>query len=104
MAISNAVKAKVNKMNRAAKDAQLGDRIAGISGSAAVTTAQMSASAVIVYSALATGGGFMYQVTRSGSPLSELGFYGLRSGGSLTVKPINSGSFTVGDVVTYLLV
>ena len=104
MAISNTVKAKVNKMNRAAKDAQLGERIAGISGSLAVTTAQMSASAIIIYSDQASGGGFMFQVTRSGSGLNQLDFFGLRSGGSLTVNPINSGSFAVGDVVTYLLI
>lgn len=104
MAISNALKAKVNKMNRAAKDVKLGDRIAGVSGSVAVTAAQMSASAVILYSDQALGGGFMYQVTRSGSSLSELGFYGLRSGGSLTVRVVNSGSFAVGDVITYILI
>ena len=102
--ISETAKAKVTKMNRAAKDIKLGERIAGVSGSVSVTTAQMSASAVTVYSDQAGGGGFLFQVARGGSSLAQAGFYGLRSGGSLTVKPMASGSFAADDVVTYLLI
>jgi hypothetical protein len=104
MAISNTIKAKVTKMNRAAQLAKLGERIAGVSGSTAVTTAQMSASAVVAYNDQATGGGFLFQVARSGSSLAQSGFFGVRSGGSLTIQPMASGSFAVGDVVTYLLI
>jgi hypothetical protein len=55
---------------------------------------------VVFYDALATEAGGLYQVYRSGSPLAIVnGFKYTRSGGSLTVRPYASGSFTVGDVV-----
>jgi len=74
------------------------------SGSTVVTTQQMSASAVTLYNPNATGGGFEYNVYRSGSPLAKFGSYKYtRSGGSLTIGVYDSGSFTVGDVVQGLL-
>lgn len=106
--ITNAVKNKLNKMNRAAQDAVLGTRVQsmGYGGSHVVTTAQMSASAVILYNALATDGVFMYQLTRSGSNTATINganIKHLRSGGSLTLYPTNSGSLAVGDIVNYFI-
>lgn len=105
MAISNTIKNKLNKMNKAAQSAVLGTRIQnmGYGGSTVVTTAQMSASTVIIYNALANDGVFLYQVTRSGSNLNQLGFKHLRSGGSLTIYPVNSGSFNAGDIIHYFI-
>lgn len=105
MAISNTTKNKMNKADRASQDALLGTRVQMMvyGGSVAVTTAQMSASAVTIYNSLATDGVFLYQVTRAGSPLNQLGFKHLRSGGSLTIIPFNSGSFNANDIVNYIL-
>lgn len=104
MAISNTIKNKLNKMNRAAQDALLGTIIQNGqngTGSTVVTTAQMSASAVVIYDVGATLGMYVYQVTRSGSNLNSIGFKAARTGGSLTVMPVNTGSFVVGDVINY---
>jgi hypothetical protein len=108
MPISNVIKNKLNKMNRAAQDATLGTRVQsmGYAGSTVITTAQMSASAVIVYNALATDGVFMYQVTRSGSNTAAItgaNVKHLRSGGSLTIIPTNSGSLNAGDILNYFI-
>lgn len=108
MAISNATKTKINRMNRVAKDADLGSRlqVAGIvAGSAVVSLAQQSASAVIVYDAFATQQGQIFNITTTdGSPLALTDYKFARSGGSLTIMPVNSGSFTVGDKITYILI
>ncbi len=105
-AISNAQKNRLNKMNRAAQDVSLGTVLQNlqglVSGSTAVTTAQMSASAVVLYNPQATLGFYMFQVTRGGSTLGTV-FQALRSGGSLTIVPPVSGSFLVGDKVNYLM-
>ena len=104
--ITSTQKSHLNKMNRASKDVLLGDRIntMGYAGSAVVTLSQMSASAVTVYNALATGGVAIYSVARSGSPLyAPRDFKHTRSGGSLTISPFNSGSLNVGDVISYLI-
>lgn len=105
-AISSTTKAKLNKMNRAAQDASLGTVLQNlqgvVSGSLAVTTAQMSASAVVAYSPQATLGGYLFQVTRGGSSLATI-YQALRSGGSLTLVPPVSGSFLVGDKINYLI-
>ena len=111
MAISNAIATKLNRMNRAAKDASLGTAVqtlqsqvgSVISGSVAVSTAQQSASAVVFYNALATQGGFLFGVTTGGSPLALVNYKTARSGGSLTIIPYNSGSFTVGDAVNSII-
>ena len=108
MPISNTIKNKLNKANRANADAVLGTRVQsmGYGGSLAITTAQMSASAVVIYNALATDGVFLYQLSRSGSNTATLNGANvkhLRSGGSLTLIPTNSGSFAVGDIVNYFI-
>lgn len=108
MAISNTTKTKLNKMNRASADAQLGTVIQSlqsvVTGSLSVTTAQMSASAVVIYDALSTLGIQLVNISRSGSWLAmNNAFKYSRSGGSLTIMPVNSGSFNAGDVVNYLI-
>jgi len=105
-AVSNTTKNKLNRMNRAAQDASIGTVLQNLqgltSGSLAVTLAQMSASAVVIYNPQATLGFYMYNVSRSGCPISTT-FWEVRSGGSLTLVPPVSGSFLVGDVVNYLI-
>ena len=106
MAVSATVKAKLNKMNRAAQDAELGEYVSyGVFGGSLVpSAAQISASAVTVYNALATNGFYQYQIFRSGSPLYVAnGYIPTRSGGSLTISVRNSGSFTANDVVQWLI-
>jgi len=94
-------------MNRAAKDALLGTRLqlcGVISGSVGVSTAQQTGSAVTVYDALATQGGYLFSISTNGSPLDLVaGFRAARSGGSLTIVPHASGSYTVGDAVNYII-
>lgn len=108
MAISNTTKNKLNKADRASQDALLGTRIQmmGYAGSALITTAIMSASSLTIYNALATDGIFMYELSRSGSKLTTLNGQNVkhsRSGGSLILMPVNSGSWANGDVVNYLI-
>ena len=113
MAITAGDVTRLDKMNRAAQRATLGtDFLAAQTAitaletnrvyytSACVTQVQQSASAVVLYNVNATNGGFTYQVFRSSSPLTLVnGFKYARSGGSLTISPYASGSFTVGDLV-----
>lgn len=124
MAISNANKTKMNKMNRVAQNVSLGNIIQnlendvstagsdittlgtnGVSGSVVVIKAQMSASAVVVGFTGKTKGIFLYQVTDgvSGSNLSQLWFRHTRSGSNLTVIPHDSGSLAVGDKINYFI-
>lgn len=109
MAISNTIKDKLNKMNRAAKDALLGtfvQKVGLASGSTLVTTAQMSASSVTIYDPALAGGNnmFLWQLYRSGSLISVTqGYVVTRSGGSMTIVDRNSGSFITNDVIEYFI-
>ena len=119
MAISASIKAKLNKMNRAAKDALLGDVIhslqsgsitllglISVSGSHVVTVSEMSASRVpIIDTEMSVGK--IWQVVRSGSDVSaqvkELAW--VKASGCLVLAGIggdSSGSLITGDVVTYM--
>ena len=126
MAISDANKTKMNKMNRVAKDTLLGNVIqnlqndtstagsdiislessgSGISGSLSVSLAQESASAVEIYSPLFTKGTYLYNISASsGSNVDITGFINVRSGGSLTITPADTGgSFTQRQVINYII-
>ncbi len=117
MAISNTQRNNLNRSNRAAKEAKLGSWLQGavISASATIGTAEKSASAVVLYDALATQSGMIFRVyTSTGSPKDIVGgspvFKGVRSGGSLTISSYSnsatgggSGSFTVSDIVCALI-
>jgi hypothetical protein len=106
MAVSNANKNKLNKMNRAAQDAQLGEHIqnAVFAGAVVPSAAQITGSAITVYNALATNGMYMIDVYRSGSKLALNNAYkATRTGGSLVIAVVNSGSFTANDVVNYII-
>ena len=126
MAISDANKTKMNKMNRVAKDTLLGNVIqnlqndtstagsdiislessgSGISGSLSVSLAQESASAVEIYNPLFTKGTYLYNISASsGSNVDITGFINVRSGGSLTITPADTGgSFTQRQVINYII-
>jgi hypothetical protein len=109
--ISNANKAKLNKMNRAAKDATLGTVVqdlqsyVGVSGSILVTTAMMSASRVPIIDANCTKGK-MWQYVRSGSPLTtvkELVWTPASGCLILSATDLESGSILPNDQVYYMM-
>ncbi len=110
MAISNTTKAKLNKMNRAAADAQLGTIIQNLSagfvptaGSVVVGNTEISASKVTIVGASAIHG-YLVDVFRSGSFISASGIYTEVSGSKLYVIPKTTGSWTpvAGDYVNYI--
>ncbi len=70
--ISNANKAKLNKMNRAAQNVSLGNilQAAPISGSHTITDAEANASAVTIATGLTAVGFGLAQIFRSGSIVS----------------------------------
>ena len=70
--ISNTTKNKLDKMNRAAQDAELGTLIQAmpLSGSHTVTDAEANASAVTIATGLTAVGFGMAQIFRSGSVVS----------------------------------
>lgn len=82
---------KLNRMNRAAQDAELGNLLANypVSGSVAASAAQANASAIIIGTGLGTVQGFIVQGFRSGSPVP---FGVSNTSGSLTVQAVTSGS------------
>jgi len=104
--ITSAVAAKLNRSNRAAKDANLGTWIqnAPISGSHAVTSAQASASSIIILTNLTTISGQLLQVFRSGSQIaSASGIYLENSGSQITITPINGFKTLASDQVDYVV-
>jgi len=73
------------------------------SGSVSVSSAQASASAVVINSGLGSIKGYMVQIYRSGSSLTDK-FYTTNSSGSLSILPV-SGSYavTTSDLIEYIL-
>lgn len=100
--ISNKVKKELNRMNRAADDAQLGTVIQnlmgsiGFSGSTVVTTAMMSASRVAFLNTNTTTG-FDFMALRSGSVLTNYGV-SIWNAGSLVLNAF-SGSMLPNDQI-----
>jgi hypothetical protein len=108
MSISTSQKAKLNKMNRAAKDVSLGDLVqqmaqnSVVTGSAlVVTTPQMSASAVVIATGRTGVIGSIINWTRSGSHMGPVKV--VNSGSNLTVtSACATWAFTTGDTVSWI--
>jgi hypothetical protein len=110
--LSSKVKTQLNRMNRAAQNAQLGTMLQNMapmsSGSWTVTAAQMNASLVEVPTGLTTVAGFMVQGFRSGSPLAVKAISGSVAGAivvlnSTIVTTVTGGSVVAtGDVINYV--
>lgn len=110
MAISSANATKINKMNRAAQNVNLGTIVknlqtyVGGSGSFLVTTPMMSASRVPIIDANCTKG-IIWKYVRSGSPVSTIKelIWTPASGCMILCNyNLNSGSVLVGDEVHYI--
>jgi hypothetical protein len=120
LAISNAYKKLLNRMNKSACTVALGtalqtaqtniSAIQSASGVPAycgvtyVTTAQMSASRVTILNA-SYNNGAMWQYTRGGSPVTTIAGSFIKASGSLNLMnyDVNSGSMKPGDMIAYLL-
>jgi len=117
MAITNTQKAKLNKMNRAAKDATLGTAIQdlqnassgsaftlGASGSYAAVAADASNAKIAIATGLSAVKGFVVNVRRSGSALPFMAATAGSVAGTIAVikDPGYTGSaIATGDVVTW---
>jgi len=98
----------VNRMNRAAQNIELGTIIGNLSAagdftsaSHAVTTAEMSASRIVLTTGLDAVTAFFPTYLRSGSPLSLTWTSGSVAG-TITVHNSTSASPTTDDVLAYL--
>jgi hypothetical protein len=106
--ISTANKNRLNKMNRAAQNVSLGDRLQYLgtmaSGSLTVSAAEMNGSRVVVTPGIATIGGFIGQVDRSGSIVTHQMKFTAGSVAGTMIASSGSGYFgiTAGDVITYV--
>ena len=110
--MSTVYKTHLNNMNRAADDVKLGTMIANMgtisTGSLSITEAQANASRVEVPTGLASVGGFLANIRRSGSPLMLKVTAGSVTGALLVenttiVTTVTGGSkAAVDDVVHYL--
>jgi hypothetical protein len=106
--ISTANKNRLNHMNRAAQNVNLGTMIQNMgvvsTGSWTVTAAQASASRVDIATGLASVGGFMLAARRSGSPLHLAAYSGSVPGTLIAIKdPTVTGSaIATGDIVSFV--
>lgn len=107
--ISASQKKNLNRMNRASKDVLLGDIVsnlqanATVSGSHVVTTAEATASKVIIATGLSTVKGFVGQDLRSGSPIVNAKWVSGSVAGTVVVSNSTSGSpLANGDILTYI--
>jgi hypothetical protein len=110
--ISTANKNKLNHMNRAAQNVQLGTMIQNMgfvsTGSLSVTAAQSNASRVEVPTGLASVGGYVALARRSGSPLNLKITAGSVTGALLVenttiVTTVVGGSQVApGDIVSFV--
>ena len=123
--LSTANQRKLNHMNRASHDVDLGLLLytmesgsatadtnitalqlrAVTAGSTLVSSAQATASAIVINSGLGTIKGYMTQIFRSGSTLGQAYPYSVyNTAGSITILPV-SGSYVVlaNDVVEYIV-
>ena len=119
MAISNAQRAKINKMNRASQDVSLGTIVQNLqtgsatlngyirsTGSYTAVEADSNASKVVIATGLTGVVGYMVQVYTSGSQKSTIKV--INSGSNLTVTAGSAATSTVpaittGDVTNWMV-
>ena len=118
MAMTTGCATKINKMNRASRDAQLGTAVRnlqlaasgsatviGASGSYATVAADASNAKVAIATGLASVNGFVVQVRRSGSAMPFMAATAGSVAGTIAVikDPTYTGgsSIAAGDVVTW---
>ena len=108
--ISTSNTKKLNNMNRAADNVQLGTMIQNMgilsTGSLSVSAAQMNASLVVIPTGLASVGGMIVAGTRSGSGLTINAVAGSVAGTIVVQKATNvtGSALTTGDVITYVAI
>lgn len=101
--------AKLNKMNRAAKDASLGTAVSNLETASAakgvvtVSAAQASASAVAVTTGLTAVAGEIHNLYRSGSPIRPDYLKGALSGGNINFTSASAGYvMAAGDIINWI--
>lgn len=109
MALSISQKKKLNKMNRAAQEVQLGTMLSNLNasgsvivGTATVTDAQVNASRIVLTTGLTSVTTFFPTYTRSGSYLTPTWVSGSVAG-NLIITKSTSASPMIGDVAAYIV-
>jgi len=116
MAISNANATKINRMNRAADNVDLGTLVqslqtyvatlqtnATVSGSIAINSTHTNGSVVTINPGLGANKGYIVQLSRSGSMLTGSGVFVTNSSGSLSVSVTGAGwVMTIGDSINWI--
>lgn len=104
MNITNAQAARINKMNRAAKDVDLGTFLQKSTGSFVVTATESNGSRIVVATGLDAVTGVMGQLRRSGSPINLNVVSGSVAGTIVAMKDttVTGSAISVGDVFTYI--
>lgn len=108
--------AKLNKMNRASKDVTLGTRLAAdeasiatletgtvvVAASHVVSSAQASASAIVIQTTIPTLTGALVQASRSGSQLYAVNT--ILSGSNINILSASAGTWKMAanDVINYV--
>lgn len=110
MAISNTVKNKLNRSNRAAQEASLGTFVQnaqvalGASGSVAATSADASNAKIAISTGLTAVNGFVAQLRKSGSAMPFIKVISGSVAGTIEIykDPTYTGSaIAAGDVATW---
>lgn len=105
MSLTSTQISHINKMNRASKDVSLGTLVDGfvnntkISGSVSASSAQASASAVVISTGLSSVSGYIIQGFRSGSAISNV-YVASNTAGSITVR--SGSSVVAGDLYNWI--
>jgi hypothetical protein len=111
MSLTTTVINKVNKMNRAAKDASLGTLVANLpatgftAGSTVVSSAEAAGSRVVIDTGLTVVTGFVGQDLRSGSPIVNAKWVSGSVAGTIVVTHAVGGSAIVlaaNDTLSYV--
>jgi len=107
--ITTTQKNHLNKMNRASADVQLGTLLQGlqgagtiITGSHTVTTAEASASRVVLTTGLTAVSGFFNSYLRSGSPLSLTWASGSVAGTIIVSNSASASPVAATDVASFI--
>lgn len=109
MSLSDAVVAKLNKMNRAAQDASLGTLLKGIgglypnAGTHTVTAGEATAGEAAIDTGMASASVFLVQVFRAGVNVLGDGVVTLAAGVLTVADGASTYSITEDDVINYVV-
>jgi len=102
MTITNAVKGFLNKMNEAARQAELGTRLQA-RGIHTVTSAEGTAGTLDIDTGFANGEGFIVQIMRSGAVVTADAAISLADGVLTVADGGATYAVTADDVINYLV-